>query len=111
AVARPYQVPVSPAQYRPGMPPPVQIPPASGNGGRAGRVGAYVDVKQQAAWRQKAHVLIEINGQIVGEGKLDKPVLTVGRLSGNDIQVPSQRVSRLHAKIQWENYAWVIEDA
>jgi ATP-binding cassette, subfamily B, bacterial len=111
AVARPYQVPVSPAQYRPGMHPPVQIPPASGNGGRAGRVGAYVDVKQQAAWRQKAHVFIEINGQIVGEGKLDKPVLTVGRLSGNDIQVPSQRVSRLHAKIQWENYAWVIEDA
>jgi ABC-type multidrug transport system fused ATPase/permease subunit len=123
-VAVPYHVPVSPAQNRPGMPahpaaaqqwagtpPPVQIPPASGNGGRAGRVGAYVDGKQQAAWKQKAHVLVEINGQIVGERKLDKPVLTVGRLSGNDIQVPSQRVSRLHAKIRWENNAWIIEDA
>jgi pSer/pThr/pTyr-binding forkhead associated (FHA) protein len=60
---------------------------------------------------QKARVLVEINGQIVGERKLDKPVLTVGRLSSNDIQVPSQRVSRLHAKIRWENNAWVIEDA
>jgi len=59
----------------------------------------------------KARVLVEINGQIVGARKLDKPVLTVGRLSGNDIQVPSQRVSRLHAKIRWENNAWIIEDA
>jgi ABC-type multidrug transport system fused ATPase/permease subunit len=111
AVVKPYQVPLSPPQYRPGMPPPVQIPPASGNDGRAGRVRASIDGKQPAALNQKAHVLVEINGQIVGERKLDKPVLTVGRLSSNDIQVPSQRVSRLHAKIRWENNAWVIEDA
>jgi pSer/pThr/pTyr-binding forkhead associated (FHA) protein len=56
-------------------------------------------------------VLVELDGKIVGERKLDKPVLTVGRLSGNDVQVPSQRVSRLHAKIRWENGTWVIEDA
>jgi pSer/pThr/pTyr-binding forkhead associated (FHA) protein len=37
--------------------------------------------------------------------------MTIGRLSGNDIQVPSQRVSRLHAKIRWENGRWLIEDA
>jgi ABC-type multidrug transport system fused ATPase/permease subunit len=126
AVARPYQIPPSPAQYRPGMPlepaaaqqwsgmppSPVQIPPAFGNGGRAGRGGAYVAAgRQPVAMNQKARVLVEINGQIVGERKLDKPVLTVGRLSSNDIQVPSQRVSRLHAKIRWENNVWVIEDA
>ena len=126
AVAGPYQIPPSPAQYRPGTPPepaaaqrwsgmppsPVQRPPASGNGGRAGRDGVYVDAgKQPAALNQKARVLVEINGQIVGERKLDKPVLTVGRLSSNDIPVPSQRVSRLHAKIRWENNVWVIEDA
>ncbi len=126
AVAGPYQIPPSPAQYRPGMPPepaaaqrwsgmppsPIQRPPASGNGGRAGRDGVYVDAgRQPAALNQKAHVLVEINGQIVGERKLDKPVLTVGRLSSNDIPVPSQRVSRLHAKIRWENNVWVIEDA
>jgi len=25
--------------------------------------------------------------------------------------VPSQRVSRLHARVRWENGAWLIEDA
>ena len=60
---------------------------------------------------QKARVLVEIDGKVVGERRLDKAVLTVGRLSGNDVQVPSQRVSRLHAKIRWESGAWLIEDA
>jgi pSer/pThr/pTyr-binding forkhead associated (FHA) protein len=60
---------------------------------------------------QKARVLVEIDGKVVGERQLDKAVLTIGRLSANDIQVPSQRVSRLHAKIRWENGAWLIEDA
>jgi len=60
-----------------------------------------------------ARVLIEVDGKIVGQRQLDKPVLTVGRLSSNDVPVPSQRVSRLHAKIRWvkEYGAWVIEDA
>ena len=66
---------------------------------------------QPVAFNRKARVLIEIDGRITGERQLDKAVLTVGRLSGNDVQVPSQRVSRLHAKIRWENGAWVIEDA
>lgn len=60
---------------------------------------------------QQARILIEMDGKIIGERELNKPVLSVGRLSGNDVQVPSQRVSRLHAKIRWENSAWVIEDA
>lgn len=62
--------------------------------------------------QRSARVLIEVDGKIVGQRKLDKPVLTVGRLAGNDVQVPSQRVSRLHAKIRWiqENGTWVIED-
>ena len=42
---------------------------------------------------------------------LYKPLLTVGRLVGNDVQIPSQRVSRLHARIRWETGAWMIEDA
>ena len=54
---------------------------------------------------------IEVDGKIIGERRLDKPNMTVGRLSGNDIQVPSQRVSRMHARIRWENGAWLIEDA
>jgi len=60
---------------------------------------------------QNARVLIEVDGKVVGERALNQPSLTVGRLSGNDVQIPSQRVSRLHAKIHQENGAWVIEDA
>ncbi len=56
-------------------------------------------------------MLIEVDGKVIGERALNKPMLTVGRLSGNDVQVPSQRVSRLHARIREENGAWVIEDA
>lgn len=54
---------------------------------------------------------IELDGKIIGERLLDKPMLTIGRLTGNDIQVPSQRVSRLHARMRWENGTWLIEDA
>jgi ATP-binding cassette, subfamily B, bacterial len=60
---------------------------------------------------QPARVLIEIDGKVAGTQKLDKPVMTVGRLSGNDIQIPSQRVSRMHARIRWERGSWFIEDA
>jgi ATP-binding cassette subfamily B protein len=63
-----------------------------------------------AAPPANARIVIEIDGKVIGERLLNKPVLTVGRLSGNDIQVPSQRVSRLHAKIRWENGMWLIED-
>jgi pSer/pThr/pTyr-binding forkhead associated (FHA) protein len=57
-----------------------------------------------------AHVVVEMDGQIVGEYPLNKPVLTVGRLAGNDVPIPEQRVSRLHAKIYAEQGAWMIED-
>ena len=59
----------------------------------------------------KARVLIELDGKIIGERLLNKPILTIGRLSSNDVQVPSQRVSRMHAKIRGENGSWLIEDA
>jgi ABC-type multidrug transport system fused ATPase/permease subunit len=59
----------------------------------------------------EARVQIEIDGKVIGERKLDKPILTVGRLTSSDVQVPNQRVSRLHAKILQENGAWTIEDA
>lgn len=69
------------------------------------------------AWPQpapvpaNARIVIEVDGKVIGERQLNKSLLTVGRLSGNDVQVPSQRVSRLHARIRWENGAWLIEDA
>jgi len=60
---------------------------------------------------KEARVLIELDGKVVGERRLDKPLITVGRLQGTDVCVPNQRVSRLHARIRYENNAWVIEDA
>ncbi len=76
---------------------------------RSGFSGDHGDGARQG-WR-RARVRIEVDGKVIGIRQLDKPVLTIGRLSDNDVQVPSQRVSRLHAKIRWENGAWVIEDA
>jgi ABC-type lipoprotein export system ATPase subunit len=58
-----------------------------------------------------ALVVIEVDGKVVSQSVLNKPNMTIGRLSANDIPVPSQRVSRLHAKILASNGAWVIEDA
>ncbi len=76
---------------------------------RAGSPGGNGDGARQAP--QRARVRIEVDGQVIGVRQLDKPLLTIGRLSGNDVQVPSQRVSRLHARMRWENGAWLIEDA
>jgi peptidoglycan glycosyltransferase len=60
---------------------------------------------------RNARVLIELDGKIIGERPLNKSVLTVGRLAGNDVPIPNQMVSRLHAKIRQESGLWVIEDA
>ena len=66
---------------------------------------------QPLAFAGNARVVIEIDGKVIGERLLNKPLLTVGRLSSTDVQIPSQLVSRLHAKIRWENGRWLIEDA
>jgi ABC-type multidrug transport system fused ATPase/permease subunit len=58
-----------------------------------------------------AQIVVEIDGKVVGQYTLSKPLMTIGRLSSNDIQVPSQRVSRLHAKIRAANGHWIMEDA
>ncbi len=58
-----------------------------------------------------ARIHIELDGKPVGVRILDQPIMTIGRLGSNDVQVPSQRISRLHAKLRWENGAWLIEDA
>jgi ATP-binding cassette subfamily B protein len=65
----------------------------------------------QSASLPIASVIIEQDGRILGQRKLDKPVMTIGRLSSNDIAIPNQRVSRLHAKLYLQDGAWVIEDA
>ncbi|GAC1503817.1 MAG: hypothetical protein NVS2B12_15530 [Ktedonobacteraceae bacterium] len=59
----------------------------------------------------RAHIFIEIDGKRVQEVKLDKPVMTIGRQDGRDIQIKHQSVSRAHARILAENGTWFIEDA
>ena len=100
-------------QAQPGQPPVSAFGPQDG-GGR--RLTQAVQPGQQMATVEvtpppRARVLIELDGKVVGERILNKPSLTIGRLAGNDVQIPSQRVSRLHARIYQENSAWVIEDA
>ncbi len=95
----PAPIPVAPALAQWNKVDGQQVQPVKANG------------PQPTALPKNARVVIEVDGKVVGERELNKPVLTVGRLSGNDVQVPSQRVSRLHAKIHWENGTWLIEDA
>jgi ABC-type multidrug transport system fused ATPase/permease subunit len=59
----------------------------------------------------KAQVLVEMDGKVVEKYRLDKSMLTIGRFPTSDIQIPSQRVSRFHALIHWQDARWVIEDA
>jgi ABC-type multidrug transport system fused ATPase/permease subunit len=103
--ARPPQPP-PPVPHAPSRPEPARVPPTRDPYVRDGKSNGNPQ-------QRSARVFIEVDGKIVGQRLLDKPLLTVGRLSSNDVQVPSQRVSRLHAKIRWmkENGTWVIEDA
>ena len=96
---------------------PQSVPPAfanrqqDGNGRQQVQPAWNNNVQPAATPPANARIVIELDGKVVGEQALNKQVMTIGRLSGNDIQVPSQRVSRLHAKIRWENGRWLIEDA
>jgi ABC-type multidrug transport system ATPase subunit len=60
---------------------------------------------------EHASVQIQVNGQVQGVYKLRRPSMSIGRKSNSDIQIPSPRISRHHAKLLWKNGAWMIEDA
>ncbi|MBV9230265.1 MAG: ATP-binding cassette domain-containing protein, partial [Chloroflexi bacterium] len=85
------------------------------------RIGAGNGVKERAPGESrrprgvpgKAHLVVEVDGRIVGEHQLatKKRVLTVGRLPENDISISSHRISRLHAKLIFVDGKWQIEDA
>jgi ATP-binding cassette, subfamily B, bacterial len=59
----------------------------------------------------KARVIVEIDGKVIERYRLSKPIVTIGRFSTSDIQIPSPSVSRFHALIRRKNGSWVIEDA
>jgi serine/threonine-protein kinase len=41
---------------------------------------------------------------------LDKPAMTIGRRSNQDISIPEATVSGSHAAVRWQAGSWVIED-
>jgi len=59
----------------------------------------------------KAQIIVQRDGKITGKYRLNKTIFTIGRSPTSDIQIPSARVSRIHATIRWQNGAWVIQDA
>ncbi len=100
--------PVSP-QNRPVAPVPQPVPMQVVPNRAALPVGANNGNSNGQLPRARVH--IELDGKPVGIRMLDQPLLTIGRLADNDVQVPSQRISRLHAKLRFENGTWLIEDA
>lgn len=102
--AYPYEIP-----YASPVPQAIAVkPPTMNRGATAGENG--LDNRKRAQ-PPAARVSIEMGGKIIGERQLDRPLLTIGRLASNDIQIPNQRVSRRHATIHAENGVWIIEDA
>jgi hypothetical protein len=68
-------------------------------------------VARQNVSAPPARICVELDGKIVKEVHLDKPLLTVGRSQDCDIFVSQHQVSRRHAVIRLEGGAWLIEDA
>ncbi|HET8910669.1 MAG TPA: ABC transporter transmembrane domain-containing protein [Ktedonobacteraceae bacterium] len=73
--------------------------------------GSLPNNGNQAYQPPRARIRIEVEGNPVGAHELTKPLMTIGRLSSNDIQIPSQRISRMHARLRFDNGKWSIEDA
>ncbi|TMD61131.1 MAG: ATP-binding cassette domain-containing protein, partial [Chloroflexi bacterium] len=87
----------------------VMAPPV--HGGKGNQPGWQPQPQTPQGPMKEARVLIELDGKVVGERRLDKPLITIGRQQGSDVCVPNQRISRLHARIRYENNTWVIDDA
>jgi len=66
--------------------------------------------EQEGKKPTKARILVEMDGKTTGEYQLNKPIFTIGRFPGSDIQILSERVSRFHALLWWRDGAWIIKD-
>jgi ABC-type multidrug transport system fused ATPase/permease subunit len=60
----------------------------------------------------KARLLVELDGKVIDEYRLDprRPVVTIGRIEVNDVVVPSRTVSRMHARLRCNGMMWLMED-
>lgn len=108
----PSQIGANP-QYSPAMgatpTPTLGTPSNSGLLGRPASLSGIAGAPTSSA--PMPHIFIEIDGKMVQEVRLDKPVLIVGRQDGRDIQIKHQSVSRTHARVVNENGTWFVEDA
>ena len=113
-----FAFPVMPDQYR--VPSPMVVDqhvpetpsrPVPVSDGRQLRPSQLPQSSQSASLLQNGCVQVEVYGKVIYQRLLDKSILTVGRLASNDVQIPNQRVSRLHAKIRQQRDSWVVEDA
>ena len=58
-----------------------------------------------------AKVFLKFRDNTIGEATLGQNAITVGRASGNDIQIDNPAVSSIHARIWQEGGTIYIEDA
>jgi hypothetical protein len=61
---------------------------------------------------QNVRLVVEVDGKKVNEYQLDQeqPLVRIGQSVINDIVVPSRSVSRMHARLRFNNGTWLIED-
>jgi ATP-binding cassette subfamily B protein len=81
------------------------------NGQHEAKASREKDVQNHGGTLTKAQIIVQVDGKITGKYRLSKTIFTIGRYPTSNIQIPSARVSRLHATIRWQNGAWVIQDA
>ena len=96
-----------------GLSPPIASPELVHSGdGEGDRRQRPAEVRSPRGFAHNARLMIAVDEKIVREHQLvpAKPLLTVGRLPGNDIFIPSQHVSRYHAKVSLVDGRWQIED-
>ncbi|MCC6766558.1 MAG: FHA domain-containing protein [Deltaproteobacteria bacterium] len=80
------------------------------------RIGSFdVEVLDEAGKEGAAEAasarLVALDGPYRGESfALDKEVVTVGRVAGNDIVLEDASISRRHAKITRSGSTWTVED-
>ena len=68
-------------------------------------------VPQEPAKGSKSHVFVRMDGSDVGQvTTLTGTEISLGRIAKSEIHLPFEGVSRSHARLLWEDGAYVIED-
>lgn len=69
-------------------------------------------IPASVAQRRKKHVLVRMDGSDVGQvTALEGNEVVIGRLAKNQIHIPFEGVSRVHAKLSWQDGGFWVEDS